>query len=380
MKNQIFNSLEELPSPAFVCEEELLEKNLKLLKYVQDKADISILLALKGFAMHSTFDLCKKYLKGCCASGLHEAILAKEEFGLEVHTYSPAFKDEEIDEIILISNHIVFNSFSQLKRFKDKAFGKVSLGIRLNPEYSSVEVDLYNPCSTFSRMGVTKANFDETQLEYLDGFHFHALCEQDVDALEGVLKSFEEKFSKYFNKLKWVNFGGGHHITRANYDVEALIKLLKDFKARYPHLKVYMEPGEAIAWQSGYLISTVLDIIENGMKIAILDTSAEAHMPDTLAMPYRAMIRNSDFANIKKYTYRLGGNTCLAGDIIGDYSFDEKLKIGDKIILEDMIHYTIVKTTTFNGIMLPSIVIKAKDGTFKLVKTFGYEDYKMRLS
>jgi len=380
MKNQIFSSLEELPSPAFVCEEELLEKNLKLLKYVQDEADISILLALKGFAMHSTFDLCKKYLKGCCASGLHEAILAKEEFGLEVHTYSPAFKDEEIDGIISISNHLVFNSFSQLKRFKDKAFRKVSLGIRLNPEYSSVKVDLYNPCSAFSRMGVTKANFDETQLEYLDGFHFHALCEQNVDALKGVLKSFEEKFSQYFDKLKWVNFGGGHHITRADYDVEALIKLLKDFKARYPHLKVYMEPGEAIAWQSGYLVSKVLDIIENGMKIAILDTSAEAHMPDTLAMPYRAMIRNSGFANEKKYIYRLGGNTCLSGDIIGDYSFDEELKIGDKIILEDMIHYTMVKTTTFNGIMLPSIVIKSKDGAFKLIKNFGYEDYKMRLS
>jgi len=288
--------------------------------------------------------------------------------------------DEEIDEIISISNHLVLNSFSQLKRFKDKAFEKVSLGIRLNPEYSSVKVDLYNPCSVFSRMGVTKANFDETQLEYLDGFHFHALCEQNVDVLKAVLKSFEEKFSQYFNKLKWVNFGGGHHITRAGYDVEALIKLLKDFKARYPHLKVYMEPGEAIAWQSGYLVSKVLDIIENGMKIAILDTSAEAHMPDTLAMPYRAMIRNSSFANEKKYTYRLGGNTCLSGDIIGDYSFDEELKIGDKIILEDMIHYTMVKTTTFNGIMLPSIVIKSKDGTFKLIKNFGYEDYKMRLS
>jgi len=380
MKNQIFSSLEELPSPAFVCEEDLLEKNLKLLKYVQEEADISILLALKGFAMHSTFGLCKKYLKGCCASGLHEAILAKEEFGLEVHTYSPAFKDEEIDKIISISNHLVFNSFSQLKRFKDKAFGKVSLGIRLNPEYSSVKVDLYDPCASFSRMGITKANFDERQLEYLDGFHFHALCEQNVDALESVLKSFEDKFSQYFNKIKWVNFGGGHHITRADYDVEALIKLLKDFKVRYPHLKVYMEPGEAVAWQSGYLVSTVLDIIENGMKIAILDTSAEAHMPDTLAMPYRAMIRNSDFANEKKYTYRLGGNTCLSGDIIGDYSFDKELKIGDKIILEDMIHYTMVKTTTFNGIMLPSIIIKSKGGAFKLIKNFGYEDYKMRLS
>ncbi|QKF78219.1 carboxynorspermidine decarboxylase [Arcobacter defluvii] len=382
MKNSYttVDSFDKLPSPAFVCEETLLEKNLKLLKRVQDEADISILLALKGFAMHSTFDLCKKYLKGCCASGLHEAILAKEEFGGEVHTYSPAFKDEEIDEIIAISNHLVFNSFSQLKRFKDKAFGKVSLGIRLNPEYSSVEVDLYNPCAPFSRMGTTKANFDETQLEFLDGFHFHALCEQNVDALEGALAAFEKNFSQYFDKLKWVNFGGGHHITRADYDVEGLIKLLKDFKLRYPHLKVYMEPGEAIGWQTGYLVATVLDIIHNGMDLAILDTSAEAHMPDTLAMPYRAMIRNSGVAQEKAYTYRLGGNTCLSGDIIGDYSFDEPLKVGDRIILEDMIHYTMVKTTTFNGIKLPSIVIKQDNNCYQIVKNFGYNDYKERLS
>ncbi|AXK48455.1 carboxynorspermidine decarboxylase [Aliarcobacter trophiarum LMG 25534] len=379
-EHKIVNSFEELPSPSYVCEVELLEKNLKLLKYVQDEANIKILLALKGFAMFSTFDICREYLEGCCASGLHEAILAKEEFKKEVHTYSPAFKDEEIDEIISISNHLVFNSFSQLRRFKDKAYGKASLGIRLNPEYSSVEVDLYNPCAPFSRMGTTKANFDESMLEYLEGFHFHALCEQNVDALQGALKSFEEKFSQYFSKLKWVNFGGGHHITRADYDVEGLIKLLKDFKARYPHLEVYMEPGEAIGWQTGYLVATVLDIIDNGMNLVILDTSAEAHMPDTLAMPYRAMIRDSGVANEKKYTYRLGGNTCLSGDIIGDYSFDKPLQVGDKIILEDMIHYTMVKTTTFNGIKLPSIVIKNKDNSYKVVKDFGYNDYKSKLS
>lgn len=379
-EHKIVNSFEELPSPSYVCEVELLEKNLKLLKYVQDEANIKILLALKGFAMFSTFDICREYLEGCCASGLHEAILAKEEFKKEVHTYSPAFKDEEIDEIISISNHLVFNSFSQLRRFKDKAYGKASLGIRLNPEYSSVEVDLYNPCAPFSRMGTTKANFDESMLEYLEGFHFHALCEQNVDALQGALKGFEEKFSQYFSKLKWVNFGGGHHITRADYDVEGLIKLLKDFKARYPHLEVYMEPGEAIGWQTGYLVATVLDIIDNGMNLVILDTSAEAHMPDTLAMPYRAMIRDSGVANEKKYTYRLGGNTCLSGDIIGDYSFDKPLQVGDKIILEDMIHYTMVKTTTFNGIKLPSIVIKNKDNSYKVVKDFGYNDYKSKLS
>ena len=377
---EIIDSLEKLPSPAYVCEEELLENNLKLLKRVQDETGVKILLALKGFAMHSTFDLCKKYLKGCCASGLHEALLAKEEFGKEVHTYSPAFKDEEIDEIISISNHLVFNSFNQLKRYKDKAFKKVSLGVRLNPEYSSVEVDLYNPCAPNSRLGITKANFDESQLQYLEGFHFHALCEQNVDALEGALANFEKNFSLYFSQLKWVNFGGGHHITRADYDVEGLINLLKDFKARYPHLEVYMEPGEAVGWQTGYLVATVLDIVNNGMDLAILDTSAEAHMPDTLAMPYRAMIRNSAVAFEKKYTYRLGGNTCLAGDIIGDYSFDEPLKVGDRIILEDMIHYTMVKTTTFNGIKLPSIILKNKDNSYKVIKNFCYNDYKSRLS
>ncbi|AYJ80548.1 carboxynorspermidine decarboxylase [Aliarcobacter cryaerophilus ATCC 43158] len=377
---EIVESFERLPSPAYVCEEELLENNLKLLKRVQDETGVKILLALKGFAMYSTFDLCKKYLKGCCASGLHEALLAKEEFGGEVHTYSPAFKDEEIDEIISISNHLVFNSFNQLKRYKDKAFKKVSLGVRLNPEYSSVEVDLYNPCAPNSRLGITKGNFDESQLQYLEGFHFHALCEQNVDALEGALANFEKNFSQYFSKLKWVNFGGGHHITRADYDVEGLIKLLKDFKERYPHLEVYMEPGEAVGWQTGYLVATVLDIVNNGMDLAILDTSAEAHMPDTLAMPYRAMIRNSAVAFEKKYTYRLGGNTCLAGDIIGDYSFDEPLKVGDRIILEDMIHYTMVKTTTFNGIKLPSIIIKNKDNSFKVIKNFCYNDYKSKLS
>ena len=377
---EVVDSFDKLPSPAYVCEEELLENNLKLLKRVQDETGVKILLALKGFAMHSTFDLCKKYLKGCCASGLHEALLAKEEFGKEVHTYSPAFKDEEIDEIISISNHLVFNSFNQLKRYKDKAFKKVSLGVRLNPEYSSVEVDLYNPCAPNSRLGITKANFDESQLQYLEGFHFHALCEQNVDALEGALANFEKNFSLYFSQLKWVNFGGGHHITRADYDVEGLIKLLKDFKSRYPHLKVYLEPGEAVGWQTGYLVATVLDIVNNGMDLAILDTSAEAHMPDTLAMPYRAMIRNSAVAFEKKYTYRLGGNTCLAGDIIGDYSFDEPLKVGDRIILEDMIHYTMVKTTTFNGIKLPSIIIKNKDNSYKVIKNFCYNDYKSRLS
>lgn len=377
---EIVNSFEELPSPSFVCEQDLLENNLKLLKKIQDEADVNILLALKGFALYSTFDLCKKYLKGCCASGLHEAMLAKEKFGGEVHTYSPAFKNEEIEEIIELSNHLVFNSFNQLNQFKSKAIGKTSIGLRINPEYSSVEVDLYNPCAINSRLGITKENFEDDNLEGIEGLHFHALCEQNVDALEGVLAAFEKNFSQYFSQLKWVNFGGGHHITRSDYDVEGLIKLLKDFKKRYPHLKIYLEPGEAIGWQTGYLVATVLDVVKNGMYLAILDTSAESHMPDTLAMPYRPEIRNAGNANEKKFTYRLGGNTCLAGDIIGDYSFDKPLKVGDKIILEDMIHYTMVKTTTFNGIKLPSIVIKVSDDCYQIVNNFGYNEYIRRLS
>lgn len=379
-KINIIEKFEDLPSPSYVCEENLLENNLKLLKKVQDEADVNILLALKGFALHSTFDLCKKYLKGCCASGLHEAILAKEEFGGEVHTYSPAFKEEEFDEIVSLSNHVVFNSFNQLNLLKHKAIGKTSIGLRVNPEYSSVEVDLYNPCGAFSRLGITKANFDETQLENIDGLHFHALCEQNVDALQGALKNFEENFGEYLAQMKWVNFGGGHHITREDYDVEELIRTLRDFKNRYPHLEVYLEPGEAVGWQTGYLMATILDIVNNGMDIAILDTSAEAHMPDTLAMPYKADIRGALDANEKEFTYRLGGNTCLAGDIIGDYSFDKPLEVGDKIILEDMIHYTMVKTTTFNGIKLPSIVIKKNDNCYQIVNNFGYNNYKVRLS
>ncbi len=384
-KNYIVNHIDEVPSPSYICEEMLLEKNLQLLSYVQKESDVKILLALKGFALWSTFELCKKYLQGCCASGLNEALLAKEEFSKEVHTYSPAFKDEEIEQIIELSNHVVFNSFNQWNKFKNQAIGKTSCGLRINPEVSLVDVDLYNPCGTHSRLGITKVEFDKnmkdvSSLEGIEGFHFHALCEQNVDVLEAVLEAFENNFDPYLPKLKWVNFGGGHHITRSDYDVERLIIVLKEFKKRYPHLEVYLEPGEAVGWQTGYLISSVLDIVHNEVEIAVLDTSAEAHMPDTLAMPYRADIRGASFSNEKAYTYKLSGNTCLAGDIIGDYSFDKPLKIGDKIILEDMIHYTMVKTTTFNGINLPSIVIKKKNGCYQIVNKFGYNDYKSRLS
>ncbi|QOG11660.1 carboxynorspermidine decarboxylase [Arcobacter sp. FWKO B] len=372
--------MSNIPSPCFVCEEELLEKNLLILDKVQKQSGAKILLALKGFAMWSTFDLVKKYLQGCCASGLNEAKLAHEVFGKEVHTYSPGYKDEDFAEIAKISNHIVFNSFNQWQKYKSRINPHNSCGLRINPEYSSVEVDIYNPCGAYSRLGITRSEFKPELLEGIEGLHFHALCEQNVDALEGVLDAFVEKFGEFIPKMKWINFGGGHHITRVDYEVDRLIEVIKEFKAKYPMVEVYLEPGEAVGWQTGYLEATVLDIVHNKIDIAILDTSAEAHMPDTLAMPYRPMVRNSGLTDEKKHNYRLGGNTCLAGDIIGDYSFDKKLEVGDRIIFEDMIHYTMVKTTTFNGINLPSIAIKKKDGSVEVVKNFGYEDYKMRLS
>ncbi|MDR1007088.1 MAG: carboxynorspermidine decarboxylase [Campylobacteraceae bacterium] len=370
--------IEQIQTPSYVCEEALLEENLKILSYVQQESGAKILLALKGFALQNTFYLIKRYLYGCTASGLHEAKLAREAFDKEVHTYSPAFKDSEIDEIIKISDHIVFNSFAQWQKFKSKVFGHVSCGIRVNPETSLAPVALYDPCAKYSRLGVTKKAFKEELLEGLDGLHFHALCEQNVDALEKVLEGFENAFGKYISRMKWVNFGGGHHITREDYDIERLIRVIKNFKKRYNDITVYLEPGEAVGWQSGALVASVLDIVENDMQIAILDTSAEAHMPDTLAMPYRAQIRGGEKPNEKAYTYRLAGNTCLAGDIIGDYSFDNPLKIGDKLIFEDMMHYTIVKNTTFNGIKLPDLALLTKDGDYKVLKHFGYEEYRRR--
>jgi len=385
MKNNT-NQIINIPSPSYVCEEKLLLNNLQKLKKVQDEADVSILLALKGFALKSTFELCRQYLKGCCASGLNEALLAYEEFKGEVHTYSPAFKPNEFQRISEISNHIVFNSFSQLELYKNQVKESNSLGIRINPEYSSVEVDLYNPCGVYSRLGTTKCEFLKGIKDYpdclslLEGFHFHALCEQNLDVLEAVFEKFEKNFGEYFANLKWLNFGGGHHITRKDYDVTGLISFLKKIRVQYPHLKIYLEPGEAVGWQTGYLEGTVLDIVHNGIDIAILDTSAECHMPDTLAMPYKAEIRGaSKDPSEKPYSYRLGGNTCLAGDIIGDYSFDKPLKVGDKIIFEDMIHYTMVKTTTFNGVNLPSIVIKRGDESYEVVSNFGYDDFKSRI-
>ncbi|NLC27647.1 MAG: carboxynorspermidine decarboxylase [Campylobacteraceae bacterium] len=376
--SHLLSVLNEITTPCYVCEEDLLEKNLKILLNVQKSSGATVLLALKGFAFTPLMPLVGKYLSGCTASGLHEAKLAKEFMGKQVHTYSPAFKDEEFSEILEISDHVVFNSFSQWKHFKKRALGKVSCGLRVNPETSASPVDLYNPCATFSRLGITKANFEPEHLEGIEGLHFHALCEQNLDALKLVLDSFEEKFGEYIPQMRWVNFGGGHHITRKDYDVKGLIELIKDFRSRYNNIAVFLEPGEAVGWETGTLVTSVLDIVDNGIKIAILDTSAEAHMPDTLAMPYRANVRDAGEKGEKAYDYRLAGNTCLAGDIMGDYSFEKPLKTGDKIIFEDMIHYTIVKNTTFNGIKLPDLGVLRKNGEFEVVKYFGYEEYRRR--
>jgi carboxynorspermidine decarboxylase len=368
-------------TPVYICEEKLLRNNLELLDRVQQESDVKIILALKGFAMWSTFDLVSEYLYGITASGLNEAKLGREKMNKEVHTYSPAFKEDEIEEILDVSDHIVFNSLNQLEKFGDLAQEQgVSVGLRVNPETSSSPVELYNPCGLYSRFGVLSHDIDPSRMENVDGLHFHALCEQDADALAEVLESFEEKFGFLLSNMKWVNFGGGHHITRKDYDVDGLIRLLKAFRSKYPHLEVYLEPGEAVGWQTGTLVATVIDIVHNGIDIAIVDTSAEAHMPDVLAMPYHPDVRGAGEIGEKTYSYRFGGNSCLAGDIIGDYSFDAPLKVGSQVIFEDMIHYSFVKNTTFNGIPLPSLAILRENGDLEMVKTFGYDTYKNRLS
>jgi len=371
-----------LPSPCWLLQESRLLENLTLIETIKKQSGARVLLALKGYALWKSFDTIRPYLEGCCASGLYEAKLAAETFGKEVHTYSPAFKAEEIEEIARLSHHLVFNTPVEFKRFAakaKKANPQISLGLRINPEYSASPKEIYNPCGTYSRLGTTLENFDESLLDSLDGLHFHALCEQDSDALEAVLENFETKFGNHISRMQWINFGGGHHITRKGYDTEKLISLIKNFREKYG-VAVYLEPGEAIGWETGVLIATVLDIVHNGIDIAILDTSAEAHMPDTIIMPYRAEVRGASEAGKKRYTYRLAGNTCLAGDIMGDYSFDAPLKIGDKIIFEDQMHYTMVKATTFNGIKLPSIAIERTNGHIEVVREFGYEDFKGRLS
>ncbi len=372
-----------LPSPCYIVDERLLKKNLEILHSVQERTGCSILLALKGFSMYSVFPLIGKYLKGVTSSSLFEARLGYKRMGKEVHIYSPAYIDEDFDEILKICDHIVFNSFDQWGRFKDRVkrmdSKKIECGIRVNPEYSEIKTPIYNPCYQNSRLGVTLSNFREDELEGIDGLHFHTMCEQNSDTLERTIKVVDEKFGKYIKKMKWLNLGGGHHITRPDYDVETLISGIMFFKNKYG-VNVYLEPGEAIALNTGFLVSTVLDIVDNGMKIAILDASAACHMPDVLEMPYRPNIIDAGEPGEFTYTYRLGGNTCLAGDVIGDYSFEKPLKPGDRLVFCDMVHYTMVKNNMFNGVNLPSIARYNEEEGIKVVKRFKYEDYESRLS
>ena len=370
------------PSPAFVVDERLLERNLKLLKSVQDRTNCDILLALKGFSMWSTFPMARNYLAGITSSSLFEARLGFEEFGKEVHAYAPAYAEHEIDEYLTYVDHIVFNSFDQLNKYKDKVLNhekNISIGLRVNPGYSEVETPLYDPCYINSRLGIPFESFKPDELDGVEGIHFHAMCEQGAEVLERILVHFEEKYGKYLHQMKWINFGGGHHITKPGYNVELLVSLINRIQETYD-VKVILEPGEAIALNTGYLVATVLDIVHNGMELAIVDSSATCHMPDTLEMPYRAHIIGSGQPNEKAYTYRLGGMTCLAGDIIGDYSFDEPLQAGDKIVFTDMAHYTMVKTHMFNGVNLPSICTYNDEQGIKVIRSFQFEDYKGRLS
>ncbi|MBQ8824177.1 MAG: carboxynorspermidine decarboxylase [Ruminococcus sp.] len=372
----------ELNTPCYITDETLLKKNGEILKSIQDKTGCKILLAQKAFSMFKTYPILRPYLAGTTASGLYEAKLGYEEMGGEVHIFSPAFSKKDMLEICRISDHIVFNSFNQWNLHKEtiKNCGRsISCGIRVNPEYAEVETDLYNPCITGSRMGTLASDFSDDAFEGLEGIHFHTMCEQDSHVLERTLPHVIEKFDHYLKKCKWVNFGGGHHITKSGYDIPCLIRCIEEIKNRYD-VQVYIEPGEAVALNVGFLVTSVLDIVHNGIDIAILDASAACHMPDVLEMPYRPNIINSGMPNEKKYTYRLAGNTCLAGDVIGDYSFDKPLKPGDKLIFCDMAIYSMVKNNTFNGIPLPDIVLRHENGTMELVKRFSYEDFKGRLS
>ena len=370
-----------LETPCFVTDLGALEANLKLLRSVMDRSGCTILLALKGFAQWSTFPLVRRYLAGATSSSVAEARLAREELGGEVHAYAPAYSDSEMAELVTLADHIVLNSPAQWRRHRAaiERAGR-SAGLRVNHEHQEVEVALYDPAGTCSRLGTTRSNVRAEDLDGLDGLHFHTLCQTNSDALERAVAAFEAKFGDFIPRMKWVNFGGGHHITRPDYDVERLVRVLRGFRDKWS-VPVYLEPGEAVALGAGVLVAQVMDTFHNGMDIAILDTSATAHMPDVLEMPYRPIIVGAGEPGEKAHTYKLGGMTCLAGDVIGDYSFDRPLQIGDKLVFLDMAHYTMVKTTTFNGVRLPSIA--THDPATKQItvhRRFGYRDYRDRLS
>ena len=368
-------------TPYFVVDEGLLRKNLELLQQVQEEAGCRILLAQKAFSMFYCYPLIAQYLCGTTASGLYEARLGKEHFGGETHVFSPAYREDEFQELLTYADHFVFNSPNQLRKFgpSARAAGK-SVGLRTNPRCSTQEGHaIYDPCAPGSRLGTTLENFDEDLLPLLDGLHFHTLCEQNSDDLETTLKAFEKQFGQYLPQMQWLNLGGGHHITRSDYDVERLVHLVKGLRKRY-NVTVYLEPGEAVVLNSGFLVTEVLEVLHNDLDLAILDTSAACHMPDVLEMPYRPPLLGSGEAGEKAYTYRLGGPTCLAGDIIGDYSFDAPLTEGTRLTFGDMALYTMVKTNTFNGMPLPAIVWRDLDGKETVVRQFGYEDFASRLS
>ena len=370
-------------TPSFAVDRVLLRKNLETLKVVKERTGASILLALKGFAMHSTFALVSQYLDGTCASSPHEARLGREEFEGEVHSFAAAYSRDDFNELLGLSNHIVFNSMNQYREFSEdieKHSSRVSFGLRINPEHRETEIEIYDPCADYSRLGITRDNFPEALPPHISGLHMHTLCQKNSDALERTIDAAEKKFGDFFHHCSWVNFGGGHHITRDDYDIDLLCKTINRFSDKY-NVKVYLEPGEAVALNTGFLVSTVLDIIDNKKKIAILDTSAAAHMPDVIEMPYRPHIIGSGLPGEYPHTYRLGGLSCLAGDIMGEYSFPEPLKPGDRLVFTDMAIYSMVKTNTFNGIGLPSIYyFDSDEKTILHKKSFGYNDFKERLS
>lgn len=384
-----YSDLSQLPTnPAYVVEESLLRRNLQLIRRISEDADVEFILAFKAFALWRTFDIFREYISHTTASSLYEARLAWEEFGSKAHTYSPAYEEETFDQILDCSSHVTFNSLEQYHHFYQrlKEHGGVSAGLRINPEYSEIETELYNPCASGSRFGVCAEDLPETLPEGVDGFHCHCHCESPASSLVHTLEHIEKRFGKWLSQLEWLNLGGGHLVTKAGYDVDLLISTLLKLHQRYPNLRIILEPGSAFAWQTGYLASRVVDIIENkGIKTAILNVSFTCHMPDCLEMPYWPKVRNaetlenflgaSDAGNV----YRLGGNSCLSGDYMGSWKFDAPLKVGDAVIFEDMIHYTTVKTTMFNGIQHPALVLHTLEGKYKVLRQFTYEDYRERM-
>jgi carboxynorspermidine decarboxylase len=376
--------ISRFPTPCFVVNLEALESNLRLLNSVQTRTGAKVLLALKGFAMFPVAKLVAQYLSGTTASGLHELLMGANEFGGESHVFSPSFDERDFPQIVAKANHIVFNTPAQWQRFRRfvrEAGRTIDCGIRVNPEYSEIEVPLYNPCYANSRLGTPLASFREADLEGITGLHFHTMCEQGAETLVRTLKHVEERFGGFIRKqCRWVNFGGGHHITRPDYNVDLLCETIIDFRKRYNNIEIYLEPGEAVALNTGVLVAQVLDTLSNGMDLAILDTSASTHMPDVLEMPYRPNIVGAKMPNELPFTYRLGGLTCLAGDVIGDYSFAHPLRPGDRLVFLDMAHYSMVKTTTFNGVKLPSIgTYDPRSGEARVVREFGYEEFRRRL-